>query len=323
MKRFVSILLVSVMLSAMIAVGTMSASAAIMINHYLYGDVDADDDVTTIDVTLIQRYDCGMVDFDKVAQVAADFDHDDDITVIDVTWMQRFLADIDIPDTMGGEFSDQNMVTDFYGTYCSGKTMTNVPVTYTVEAECGTQIVDYTFTVLSWNYKEVYATQSSTDPHFTYAFSEPGYYVVSVCCTDKLNLRDLRTRYYDAQIEVVAPYSIKDPVINNYYADSIYTPNELTVGAIGGKAPYQYCFSANVYTDYESYEDLYWKSTAYENGELYLTTGYIDSETVTLLPWDLTKESWGHYTIVVTARDSNGIESEPMIIDAPENVIEG
>ena len=323
MKRFVSILLVSVMLSAMIAMGAVNSSAAIMINDYLYGDVDLDEDVTSIDVTLIQRYDCGMVDFDKVALVAGDFDHDGDITVIDVTWMQRFLADINIPATMGGMFSDQNMVTNFYGTYCSGKTMTNVPVTYTVEAECGTQIVDYTFTVLSWNYKEVYATQSSADPHLTFAFSEPGYYVVRVCCTDKLNLRDLSTRYYDAQIEVVAPYSIKDPVINNYYFDSIYTPNVLTVGAIGGNAPYQYCFSASVYTDYTSYEDEFWKSTFYENGELYLSTGYIDSDTISLLPWYLTQESWGHYQIIVTARDINGAESEQMIIDAPENVIEG
>ena len=323
MKRFVSILLVCVMLSAMIAVGAVSSSAAIMINDYLYGDVDADDDVTMIDATLIQRYDCGMTEFDKVAQVAADFDHDDEISVIDVTWMQRSFADFDIPDTLGGAFSDENIVTNFYGTYCSGKTIANVPVTYTVEAQSGTAIVDYTFTVLSWNYKEKYASHSSPDPHFTYTFKEPGNYVVEVCCTDKLNLRDLSSRYYTQYVEVVAPYSIKNPVISNYYSDSIYTPNVLTVGAIGGKAPYRYCFSTSVYTDYDSYDDMIWRSTSYENGELSLTTGYIDNDTIPLLPWYLTQDSWGYYQIMITAMDADGTESEPMIIDAPEYELEG
>ncbi|MBQ3284212.1 MAG: hypothetical protein IJH40_01105 [Ruminococcus sp.] len=67
----------------------------------LLGDIDGDEDVSVIDVTLLQRKLAGIdipyVFVDKVA----DADEDDDVTVIDVTYIQRWLAGIPSNDNIG------------------------------------------------------------------------------------------------------------------------------------------------------------------------------------------------------------------------------
>ena len=67
----------------------------------LLGDIDGDEDISIIDVTLLQRQLAGLeipyVFVDKVA----DADEDSDVTVIDVTYIQRWLAGIPSNDNIG------------------------------------------------------------------------------------------------------------------------------------------------------------------------------------------------------------------------------
>lgn len=58
----------------------------------LYGDADADDDVTSIDVTVIQRYLAGILS--TLNERNADVDGDGDVTMIDATLIQRYLVGV-------------------------------------------------------------------------------------------------------------------------------------------------------------------------------------------------------------------------------------
>ncbi len=58
----------------------------------LYGDADADDDVSSIDVTVIQRYLAGILS--TLNERNADVDGDGDVTMIDATLIQRYLVGV-------------------------------------------------------------------------------------------------------------------------------------------------------------------------------------------------------------------------------------
>ena len=88
-KRIVSVLLIAVLLCGAV-MGSMISSHA----TELYGDVDGDDDVTIIDVTMIQRHLAGVIRLDDAAQRRGDVDADEDMTVIDATLIQRYLSGI-------------------------------------------------------------------------------------------------------------------------------------------------------------------------------------------------------------------------------------
>ena len=77
-KRIISVLLIAVLLCGAVMGSMISSHAA-----ELYGDVDGDDDVTIIDVTMIQRHLAGVIRLDEAAQRRGDVDADEDMTVID------------------------------------------------------------------------------------------------------------------------------------------------------------------------------------------------------------------------------------------------
>ena len=58
----------------------------------LYGDADADDDVSSIDVTVIQRHLAGILS--TLNERNADVDGDGDVTMIDATLIQRYLVGV-------------------------------------------------------------------------------------------------------------------------------------------------------------------------------------------------------------------------------------
>ncbi|MBQ1475405.1 MAG: starch-binding protein [Ruminococcus sp.] len=88
-KRIISVLLIAVLLCGAVMGSMISSHAA-----ELYGDVDGDDDVTIIDVTMIQRHLAGVIRLDEAAQRRGDVDADEDMTVIDATLIQRYLSGI-------------------------------------------------------------------------------------------------------------------------------------------------------------------------------------------------------------------------------------
>ncbi len=61
---------------------------------YILGDVDGDGEVTSVDATLIQRYDVQMSVGDNFDLTAADVNGDGEVDILDVTLIQRYLAGI-------------------------------------------------------------------------------------------------------------------------------------------------------------------------------------------------------------------------------------
>ena len=68
---------------------------------YILGDVDGDGEVTSLDATLIQRYDAGFNVPESFNLAAADVDGDGNVTIIDVTIIQRYLAEMTVKFPVG------------------------------------------------------------------------------------------------------------------------------------------------------------------------------------------------------------------------------
>ena len=66
------------------------------------GDADGDGEVTTLDVTIIQRY-CASspIKIDPAVLMNADVDGDGEVDIIDATYIQRYLAKMEIPYSIG------------------------------------------------------------------------------------------------------------------------------------------------------------------------------------------------------------------------------
>ena len=130
MKRIIKSMLSALLITALlISLLTISAGAALP--PALVGDVNCDDSVDILDVTLIERYLIDNVVFVDNQKVVADYDRDGDISVIDATWIQRKEVGMTIPEGYGGLLNQDIMVTSFYADYASGKAAAGVPVTFT------------------------------------------------------------------------------------------------------------------------------------------------------------------------------------------------
>lgn len=75
------------------------------VDSYLLGDADGDDEVTVIDVTLIQRNLASFAVPETFNDKAADVDGDDKVTILDATFIQRYLADMSVPYQIGETIS--------------------------------------------------------------------------------------------------------------------------------------------------------------------------------------------------------------------------
>lgn len=59
---------------------------------YIYGDVNMDNRVSVLDVTLIQKNRASLFEFDDVQMKIADVNGDDKVTISDATCVQRYLV---------------------------------------------------------------------------------------------------------------------------------------------------------------------------------------------------------------------------------------
>lgn len=93
MKKIISILLVLCMLAALAGMAVSAASRVKL------GDADGDNDVSSIDATLIQRKLVGLnvVGFNEKA---ADIDGKG-LDITDATWILRYLAEMTVPYSIG------------------------------------------------------------------------------------------------------------------------------------------------------------------------------------------------------------------------------
>ena len=103
MKRIIKSMLSALLITALlISLLTISAGAALP--PALVGDVNCDDSVDILDVTLIERYLIDNVVFVDNQKVVADYDRDGDISVIDATWIQRKILAMPMPGYINSRF---------------------------------------------------------------------------------------------------------------------------------------------------------------------------------------------------------------------------
>lgn len=74
------------------SLGNHVLSSASNIKVIIFGDVDLDGTVTSVDATSIQKYLARLIMLDNEQSVAADVDGDGSITTVDATLIQKFLA---------------------------------------------------------------------------------------------------------------------------------------------------------------------------------------------------------------------------------------
>ena len=75
----------------------------------ILGDADCDDEVTILDVTVIQRYLVG-IPVNNLDVTAADCDGDEDISIIDATWIQRYLVQMQVPYNIGEPINAKGII---------------------------------------------------------------------------------------------------------------------------------------------------------------------------------------------------------------------
>lgn len=71
-------------------------SSFVILERGKAGDINLDGEISIGDVTEIQRYIAGCVEFDEKQMIAADIDGDGEITINDATRLQKYLAQYDV-----------------------------------------------------------------------------------------------------------------------------------------------------------------------------------------------------------------------------------
>lgn len=292
MKHWKRKLLSLSLAAAMLAGGILSADAALA--PKVIGDTDSDNYVTIYDATKIQRWLVDLARMDKLTQYLGDVDGDGACTIFDATRIQRKLVGLD---SFYKELEWDWYIEDsrFYSNYDSGKAMVGTPVTFTAEAVAEHGLEPYTYEFVICNeqlyppYREVVHERSENN-ELTYTFKQPGVYKVECRIYNAVDEPEVAEI---ASFEVVEPYSLEKPVIVStcFKEDTRYHMgySPLTVRAEGGEGPYQYRYELSGWSDDEI-----------------KIVGWTDNDTLPV--YELPDQS---VLITVTARDKNGVESEP------------
>ena len=224
MKRIISLLITFVMMLSCFSLQSYGTART----NRQYGDINNDNFVDIIDVTLVQRYLVSIITFDGVQKETADFDHDNVVSSIDVTLIQRFIAKISIPEHYGGEYEPMSFIRLLYADYESGKAMVGVPVTFTAqggypyygfEADDIFNPNEYKFVVYSSvNPSEPIAVRDYTEDNtFSYVFERAD-------CTYRINAYARNRYHFESELyydnfRVVEPYEVNKPIISSIYTD--------------------------------------------------------------------------------------------------------
>ena len=98
MKKRITAVILSILITALIIIPTLSASADTSGSSdsvKLLGDADGDGEVTILDATRIQRWLADLITDDEIDLTAADADEDGEVSILDATAVQRFIAGFD------------------------------------------------------------------------------------------------------------------------------------------------------------------------------------------------------------------------------------
>lgn len=332
MKRIIKSMLSTLLITAlMISLLTINVGAELP--PALVGDVNYDDSVDILDVTLIRRYLINGAVFYDGQKLVADFDRDGEVTVIDATWIQRKEVGMTIPESCGGWLNQDIHVTSFYADYASGKAAAGVPVTFTARADCGSKDCSYEF------YIDGEMVQNrSQDNTFTYTFPESGDYNVEVKAFNKDGFSTLIPYSIFADI-IDQPYQYRNfHVVDSYPYDELgllsvnwvdyeYSPEPiLEVRATGGTAPYTYSYtildldSGEIYSK-EDYEKLGWQMLYDQDEKPYLYRDFSENSSLTVPVFEL----GFNYTrrLVVQAKDADGNLTEAKTVIIEDQLLAG
>ena len=105
MKKKLTAILLSVLLTVMLVIPTVSVSAEETDQTILLGDADGDGKVSILDATRIQRYLAGLTD--EIEEKAADV-NENGIDILDATYIQRWLAGFEVEYAIGEPISDSS-----------------------------------------------------------------------------------------------------------------------------------------------------------------------------------------------------------------------
>ncbi len=245
MKRFISLLLVTVLCAALVSI---SAGAALP--PYLIGDVNWDGSFDSVDITLTQRHLAKISELDAEYQAPmADFDHDGEVGVPDVTWMQRNQARMDIPEGYGGLAEIAFQVSTLSASYDSGSAVVGVPVELTANLD---NWYNHEHPFIFEFYVDGKLLQSSTDNYAVVVFDTAGRHSFYVKVINWQGFCSRDANYYYQVVE-----SIPDDGLMFKKADFLEKPGmtyypTLITQAMGGTAPYTYSlkfYHYNMYTD--------------------------------------------------------------------------
>ena len=99
----------------------------------LRGDADLDDEVSILDVTLIQRHIADISHLAPNGVIAADVDGDDELAIIDATYIQRYLAGMSNPKKVAEYFYAGGVAPTEPATQAPTQPATQAPTTAPVE----------------------------------------------------------------------------------------------------------------------------------------------------------------------------------------------
>ena len=318
--------LIALMLCLIILLSCTVSAGAIMPLPLKVGDVDRDNEITTIDATWIQRKLGNLCTFSELQEALGDADDDKELTILDVTAIQRHLANLsgtfvynEITDYVVGFTSfhsnSEIAIADHYST--QEIAYVGVPVTFYPKAYGGPR--RYTLTVDGETVCEVEAKDYDVKSGIAYTFKQEGDYVVT--CDAECNYGQHTQSSHRIRVERL-PEDGRPVVMGAVFYDADYRSSGnsvLTVIAAGGTAPYQYN-----YTLY--YDGLSPLCVAPETeGEIMpitapdeYTTGYTDQNEINVLELFakyLGKPTGNHSDVMrvkVTVRDAQGRESQPV-----------
>lgn len=319
--RVISIILVVVLA---LSCCVIPASAGALPSEYLIGDMNLDGKLTVSDATAVQQAAAEIVELSEVDHNIADFNHDGFVTVADATFIQQKAAEMDVPQGVGGYLFCDLHIYDFYADYVSGSAAKGTPVTFTAKAYDMYDGITYRFLINNEVVKERSASNTCT-----YTFESGGKYTVRVEAFSKYGFIKYESQNYtvldsvdDSKVRITGSHLRPDYMIT--YWD---------VSAQGGTAPNTYSYV--IYGEYgtslsdwdiqqfnyfKSYNDTDWE-LVYEEKDgftrAYLKKDY-SADAPAVIPDEMLDGGW--YFFTVTAKDANGNESEPVIINEGINL---
>ena len=328
MRRIIKIMLSILLCAALFCGCIVTADAALP--PLMIGDADLDYDIEITDATAIQRYLADLYDEwrayypDELYRAICDADGDGSATILDATTIQRKLADL--PNGfVGGEIWDYYIYDISWhstaeidaegGSYVPDETCyVGVPVSFTAQVRGGAAPRKYALYIDDALVEEKAAAAGMNKVcSFTHTFTQAGDYEVTTTVECEYGAKSYRTH----KVKVIPLPEDGKPVVMGaaFFDDSQMRSGDgvLTVTAAGGTAPYQYKYAFYSTMQLDEYELGFGDSLICDTG--YIDQNYFDMASFRESGIPFPERFGERMKAVVTVRDANGAESEPVTVE--------